>query len=132
MRQEAGKPEIRLAAIDELLLAVGDRLGGVLRRRQVERLTIFEIPGDPPNAEAKRSPQHRHRNGAPHDRAGLVGRWLAAVIVVAGFDRGEAGAERPLQFEKSPAGEPVARRLGRSLVDLAPDRVREMRLPRLR
>ena len=129
MRQEAGKPEIRLAAVDELLLAVGDRLGGVLRRGQIERLTIFEIPGNPPNAETKRSPQHRHRNGAPHDRAGFVGRGLAAVIVVTGLDGGQAGAERPLQLEKPPAGKPVARGLGRGLVDLPPDRVRQMRLP---
>jgi hypothetical protein len=128
MCQEAGKPEIRLAAVDELLLAIGNRLGGVLRRRQVERLTIFQIPGDPPHAEAEGSPQHWHRNSSPHDGAGFVGRWLAAVIVVTGLDRGEAGAKRPLQFEKSPAGEPVARGLGRSLVDLSPDGVRQMGL----
>ncbi len=44
MRQEAGKAEIRLAAIDELLLAIGNRLGGVLRRRQIERLANFQYP----------------------------------------------------------------------------------------
>jgi hypothetical protein len=49
-------------------------------------LTIFQIPGNPPHAETKRSPQHRHRNGAPPDRGGFVGRRLAAVIIVPGFD----------------------------------------------
>jgi hypothetical protein len=38
MRQKAGKAKIRLAAVDELLLAIGDRLSGVLRRCQIERL----------------------------------------------------------------------------------------------
>jgi hypothetical protein len=41
MRQEAGKPEIPSAEVDEPLLAIGNRFGGVLRRGQIERLTHF-------------------------------------------------------------------------------------------
>jgi hypothetical protein len=91
-------------------------------------LAIFQRPGNPPYAEAKRSPQHRHRNRAPHDRAGFVGRWLPAVIVVTSLDRSETRAEGSLQFEKPPAGEPVACGFGGSLVDLSPDGLRQMGL----
>ena len=64
---------------------------------------FFEAPANPPQAEPKGSPQDRYRNGAPQHRAAFVNRWLAAIIVVTGFDRG--GRQRPPQFEKSPAGE---------------------------
>ncbi len=40
MRQQTGKLEIRLSAIDEFLFAIGDGFGSVLGRRQIERLGV--------------------------------------------------------------------------------------------
>ena len=60
MRQQTGKLEIRLATIDEFLFAIGDGLGRVCGWRQIERLGVLQISGDPSNAEAKGASQHRH------------------------------------------------------------------------
>jgi hypothetical protein len=46
---------------------------------------------------------------------------LAAVIIIARLDRGQADAKRPLQVEKAPAGQPVARRLDGRIINLPPN-----------
>src|SRR5205823_13581308 len=96
-RQQSGETESRLAAIDELFLAVGDRLGRVLGRAQIERLTVFDMRGDPTDAEPEALAQHRQRDRAAHDRPGFTRTRFSAVIVVADLDRGDAGAERDFE-----------------------------------
>src|SRR5579884_252849 len=126
-RQQTGDAEILLSAIDEFLLALGDRLGGVLGRRQVERQASFEIGGDAADAELKALAQHRHRDRAAHHGAGLIGLGLAAVIVMADLDRGQPDPERALEIEKPAAGQAIARRLDDGLVDRPPHRLGERR-----
>ena len=42
-RQQPVQAEARLAEVDGLLLAGGDRLGSVLDRRQIERHAVVEV-----------------------------------------------------------------------------------------
>jgi hypothetical protein len=126
VRQQSGKPEVGLTPVDELLLAIGNRLGGILCRRQVERLAVFQKTGDSPNAEPKGSPQHRYGYSAPHDGAGFVGGRLAAIIVVSGFYGCKPDPEGAPKFEKAATRKAVTRGLGGSLVDLSPNLLRQI------
>src|SRR6185312_6434212 len=108
---------IGLAAIDEILLAVGHGLGGVLSRAQIKRLAVLEMAGNAADAELEALAQHRHRDSAPHHRAGLAFLRRSAIIVVADLDRGEARPERPLEIEEAPPGQLVARRPDSGRVD---------------
>src|SRR6185437_13153675 len=129
MGEQSRKLPRRLADIDEFLLAISDRLGGILGRSQVERLAMVEMRRDATDAEAEALAQHRHRDGAAHHRPRLVGGRLAAVIVVAGLDRGEAEAERAVEIEEAPPGQAVARCGDGGLLDRLPEGVRKLCLP---
>jgi hypothetical protein len=128
MRQQTGKIEIRLAAVNKFLFAFGDRLGRVLRRCEVERLVVFQMPGNPPDAEAEGAPQHRNRNGPPHHRPCLIGSGLPAIIIITCLDRSQPHAKGALQIEEATPGQLVAGCRRSGIVDILPDRVREMRV----
>src|SRR6185312_682151 len=53
---------------------------------------------------------------------------LTAELVIAHLDRRKPDPERPLDVEETPAGQPLARRADRRLVDLAPKLRSERRL----